>query len=486
VYRARRQAQEAERAIRSLGAVYGTITAYQDTAVVTQDMQMEGAKVAMDGEIRMIFQRPNKLYLTAKMRMPFGQTEVRVIGDGQTVWGYLPAANQYVVRESPGSLGENLQRLTQIATLDTIPLTLYGILLSQSRQEALARRARDIRFLRMEEVGGKSAYVVTWNEDVGPPPRRQGPPRGPPPSVTRFPVTAWVSQEDGLVLRWMMDLSNISRRTNIPSMAGGVSRSVSVGRLVVTLDHTEIRLNPVLPEDTFTFTPPPDAKRVEDFDAATVFYANPSPNVEPRFDKRRLAQLVPPRSPQARRALIDLSAHYTAPLTQDRRSDRPSTDLSGLPQGVQTLGGGDFDVRGVVQLAGRAEPYPAGAFPTEVRGIPIGLKCRRLHFLHGTAWSAPDGTQVGHYVMHFANGQTRAFPVLYGYDVRDWLVRRNEPAAETTGAAVAWTGSGGFGGRRRLYRSTWENPLPDVEITSVDYLASMADPAPFLIAITAE
>jgi len=485
-YYSRRQAQEAQRTIQNLGAVYSALTSYQDTAVIKQDLQMGGAKVATDGEIRIIFQRPNKFNLTIKMRMPFGQTDVRVIGDGTTIWGYVPAAKQYIVRPSPAALSEILQRISQISTLNTIPLTLYGIIASRNPQEAFAKRARDVRLLRTEVVGGKPAYVFAWKEAAGPPPEMDGA-RGKRPSTgLRYPVTAWVSKEDGLVRRWVMDLSAVAQRTAIPNLAGGAPFSVSLGQLVVALNHNDIRLNPPLPADTFTFTPPADAKLVEDVDDATILYASRSADVEPKFDRQRLAQLVSPRTPQARRELIDLSPHYNAPLTLAWHSDRPGNDLATLPQGVQKFGEVEFDVRGIIQLAGRAEYYLRAIFPAEVQGIKVGLKCHRLHFLHATGWSAPDGTQVGHYLICYANGQQRACPILYGFDVRNWWPQGNEPPPETTGVTVAWTNTMTPGGLRRLYHSTWTNPLPDVEITSIDYVSSMADPAPFLIAITAE
>jgi hypothetical protein len=47
---------------------------------------------------------------------------------------------------------------------------------------------------------------------------------------------------------------------------------------------------------------------------------------------------------------------------------------------------------------------------------------------------------------------------------------------------VAWKGKDG----RRVYVSTWENPWPDVEIVSMDFVSAMTRCGPFLIAVTAE
>jgi hypothetical protein len=37
----------------------------------------------------------------------------------------------------------------------------------------------------------------------------------------------------------------------------------------------------------------------------------------------------------------------------------------------------------------------------------------------------------------------------------------------------------------RVYKFTWNNPLPEVEIKSIDFESAMEKPAPFLLAITA-
>ena len=38
----------------------------------------------------------------------------------------------------------------------------------------------------------------------------------------------------------------------------------------------------------------------------------------------------------------------------------------------------------------------------------------------------------------------------------------------------------------RLYQRTWDNPLPEAEVTRLDFVSKMAKSAPFLIAITLE
>ena len=154
------------------------------------------------------------------------------------------------------------------------------------------------------------------------------------------------------------------------------------------------------------------------------------------------------------------------------------------PAGLQTLGGVTFDIRGVVQLAGvRLRQDVGDVFPKQVTGIKVASKRTKLHFLHAAAWPVPDGTPIGHYIMHYADGQRHELPIVYGQDVRDWCVQGGEPAKDVS---PVWRGTSADAASIRLYKTTWSNPRPDVEITSIDYVSAMTDSAPFLIAITAE
>lgn len=196
-----------------------------------------------------------------------------------------------------------------------------------------------------------------------------------------------------------------------------------------------------------------------------------------------------PRSPQAKPGQIDLSHFYNAMLAESWHGNT-NNNLASLPTGLQTFAGVEFDVRGIVQLAGKAAT-PKN-LPTQVKGIKVHLKCQRLNFLHATGFGGPrfEGKQVGTYVIHYTTNQMRLeIPIYYGNDVRDW----HEYAGEEPGAkelTVAWTGANESSKAAhrpiRLFKTTWVNLAPDVEIESIDYVSAMLAPAPFLIAITAE
>ena len=119
----------------------------------------------------------------------------------------------------------------------------------------------------------------------------------------------------------------------------------------------------------------------------------------------------------------------------------------------------------------------------------VGRRCRRLHFLHATGWDEAEGKEIAKYVIHFADGQQSERVVRYGNDVRNfWLKVGDLP--EHPDAVRAWVGTNALtaetGLSFRLYKSVWENPRPDVPVETIDFISTMSDCAPCLIAITAE
>jgi len=189
------------------------------------------------------------------------------------------------------------------------------------------------------------------------------------------------------------------------------------------------------------------------------------------------------RDPQAGPNLIDLSAYYNAAV-EEVRCDAATTGNRGLPlltNSLFSVQGLAYDVRGLVQLSSSALVAVGSAYPDRLDGIRIGGIRRRLHFHHGTFRSVPDGTLVGNYRVHYANGEQRELPLIYGRDLRDPF--DGLPIDNGTALVLGPNPAGLF---VRVFCRAWDNPLPDVEITSLDFLSSMSEAAPFLVAITAE
>ena len=178
-------------------------------------------------------------------------------------------------------------------------------------------------------------------------------------------------------------------------------------------------------------------------------------------------------------------------ITHEAYSDN---DLCSLPTGTLTFSNIQFDVRGLIRLDAVTNSSLNGAiaisYPSAVRDIQIGAKCRRIHVLHGAEDSVPDGIVICRYVVRYADGSQHEIPVLYGRDVRNWWELDNDVNPQSDHGIVAWRGTNPAvadrGGHLRLYLSSFENPQPDVRVTTLELVSAETRAAPFLIALTIE
>ena len=91
---------------------------------------------------------------------------------------------------------------------------------------------------------------------------------------------------------------------------------------------------------------------------------------------------IPPRDPQTPKNLLDLTANYNALLVETWHGGENNNNLAAIEPGVQEFAEWQFDVRGVLQLAGKS--LGGERFPAQVSGIKVKQKCKKLHFLHAT------------------------------------------------------------------------------------------------------
>jgi hypothetical protein len=194
---------------------------------------------------------------------------------------------------------------------------------------------------------------------------------------------------------------------------------------------------------------------------------------------------------------VDLSQYYTAKLSDSLNSPTSVTEnnLASLPKGRQVFAGVPFQVGGILQLSGKkVQEWGRNEFPEAINGIKIGKRCRRLHLLHGAGGVYdPDGLTIGKLVLHYADKSVQEFEIKNGLHLRDWWGNPKQ-AVTAKNSTLAWSGTNPalkkYGGRQpgslRIYKTTFENPQPDAEITTVDYVSSMENSSPFMIGLTIE
>jgi hypothetical protein len=181
---------------------------------------------------------------------------------------------------------------------------------------------------------------------------------------------------------------------------------------------------------------------------------------------------------------IDLQPKANQKIQESFNKTIPKNHLAELKQGNQTLEGLKFNIgEGVIRLAGkRLKDY----LPEKVEGIEVNAKFATLHILHATAYSVADGTVIAKYVVHYDDQATETIEVVYGKDVRDWWAQDGDE--EPTRGVVAWTGSNeaaySYYRTLWLFSLTWKNPRPDKKVVTIDYVSTLTDAAPFVVAMT--
>jgi len=207
------------------------------------------------------------------------------------------------------------------------------------------------------------------------------------------------------------------------------------------------------------------------------------------FDSIRAWNQIAPREPSASPDQVDLTKYYGTSLNDDW-FNHPGHDFHDVPQGLKPFGGVLFDVRGLTVLAGTSSLAVSGlALPEAVRGIPVGRKGKRVHFLQAAAFvGSTAGLKIGEYVMHYENGETRTADLVYGENELDWWARSTDPPLAK--AEEVWVGSNtatrSAGLHIHLMKFTWSNPLPDLKIAAIDFVSDLTTSSPMLVAITVE
>ena len=165
---------------------------------------------------------------------------------------------------------------------------------------------------------------------------------------------------------------------------------------------------------------------------------------------------IPARHPGLPATAIDFGEHYSAPLAPSWDIEIPGNDLEvlGNATGVVGLFGIDFDVRGVIQLAGKGRLD--GGFQRSSVGIGVGTACRKLHFLHGCAYGdrkRDDGKPLAKLVVHLEGRPPVEQELVYGLHVSDWWDDPNDIDL-APGTRVGWQGKNNAIANVSLYLTT--------------------------------
>jgi len=184
---------------------------------------------------------------------------------------------------------------------------------------------------------------------------------------------------------------------------------------------------------------------------------------------------------QTKPELLDLSPFYTSESIEalvDWGVPRDNLDPKVFAEQVHQITGVKFDLRGFVTM------WALG----EIKGIPVNQRFSRFHGFHGTWGTESDGTKIGAYVLHYADGEIAEIPIRYGEHLRDvWM----ETHRKANNAITAWTGNrlkndGNNARAVQFFKVVLENPRPEEKVVAIDLVAFKSVCKPIFGAITLE
>jgi hypothetical protein len=185
---------------------------------------------------------------------------------------------------------------------------------------------------------------------------------------------------------------------------------------------------------------------------------------------------------------LDLQPKGTQSLSDDLHGV-DGNNWSRVPRGEQTLAGVKFRI-GEKMIHLKSEHVEE--MPAKVEGIQVDSAFDRLHILHSTGYGEvdplmEDGTEIGAYVVNYADKTKERIPIRYGEDLRDWW---DWNRTETKKAREAWVGtnptSDAENHKIRLWSAVWENPHPARSVATIDVESKVTQCDPFIVALTLE
>jgi hypothetical protein len=469
-----REAWLVDRTTRQVDNAYRFFKSYKDSLETTAEIGIGGTVISITGSGSIVYEKPNKVLLSLNSGLEMPRREIRLYQDGQNSWVQVPSLNQYQVAEAaPPSSLLNLPPALARQTGPMRILPFYRMFLGEQSLNQFRQAAQNIQYAGYDDLDGQRVRKLTWEHQPEALLNELGLTHASANTVG-IPVTAWVANASGLIVQMRLDLS---------AWAGqlvAAPTNLAVTSLILTEVHQQIDLS-YLPGSgsRFRFTPTTGSQSVGRFDL-------PAPNWAALTSPRQsFAKAIPARLALAPASLLDLTPYYNASLQKTWHDNNTGNNLAALPRGLLQFSDVLFDVRGLVQLASQRLRNPRNPFPEKIVGVKVGQNSRQLHFLHATGWRVPDGTRIGTYVVHYADGRSKSIPIIYGEDVRDWN-SGNDTSTQLKHASVVWSALNDGQYRVRLFMTTWENPWPETEIISLDYVSTMTEAAPFVVAITVE
>ena len=210
--------------------------------------------------------------------------------------------------------------------------------------------------------------------------------------------------------------------------------------------------------------------------AANAFWNVAAPVLADAPERFRTLWLGTDNTRQRAGTLVALAPYGNLDLSAGFLGLEPGYSLEFMLE-TERFAGARFSLGTGVALRGthrRAQAYPRAV------DIAVGSRAGSLAFLHTTGWSAPAGSEVGRYVVHYADGGTEAIPLVYGENIAAWT----ETLVSSINLLQGWSGRTPNGLPVAVNAFFWTNPRPDVVVESIEFISNGLLANPVLLGLT--
>jgi outer membrane lipoprotein-sorting protein len=226
--------KDAHELLKKVSETYGTLTSYHFEGAMITKTKAAGIETKIEIPITLSAVKPGKMRYEMKNPM----MGMLMIFDGQAFWTYTPAFKKYTRKVIGEFAGENIDPMELgVGALLTAGITAYY---------RLAERIKEAKIVREElvEVNGKSVdcYVVEVSYELSTKPTDREP----------AAKTFWIDKARYIVLR-----ETSAQKIDAPLFGGDMQTTQTTSFRIAKINES--------PADTlFIFTPPEDAKEVEE------------------------------------------------------------------------------------------------------------------------------------------------------------------------------------------------------------------------------
>jgi RNA polymerase sigma factor (sigma-70 family) len=183
---------------------------------------------------------------------------------------------------------------------------------------------------------------------------------------------------------------------------------------------------------------------------------------------------------------VPLEQFYQRPLASYNRGQSWGI----VPRGLVQFDAVPFQMIGEIEMNGMGASRDRGFRPPRVGEIPVERRAARLHVLGAAGYKDPDGTPVAELRLHYTNGQRRNIFIRYGDHVRNMHAAPDERRIDLADprSRMVWNDvtEGDKSEEFRLFKSIFDNPLPQEEIRGIELLSLFGKSFFSLCAITLE